>query len=124
MPCRTAGVSAVARYIELNPVRAGICGHAAEYPWSSAGASCSGKNGQNGFAPIMAPGGTWSEYLEYEPSLERLDRLKRIRESVRTGRPFAREHYLEVIEKKTGLNLKPQRKGRKPKIENQSGGTN
>jgi putative transposase len=137
----SAGVAAVARYIELNPVRAGLAGNAAEYPWSSAQISCAGKNGLNGFAPITAPGGTWTEYLEYEPFGDRHEILNRIRQSVRTGRPFATEEYLDVIERKTGLKLKPQKRGRKPHsleskkgrpsgspkpsvIVNQSGGTN
>lgn len=33
------------RYIELNPVRAGMVGHPAEYPWSSYRANAQGENG-------------------------------------------------------------------------------
>jgi putative transposase len=38
------------RYIELNPVRAGIVGHPGEYPWSSHGA-----NGEGRADPLITP---------------------------------------------------------------------
>jgi hypothetical protein len=104
----------VARYIELNPVRAAMCINASDYSWSSAKESCTGQLGKNGFAPIFAPGGTWAEYLAYEPLGDSDENLKSIRETVRIGRPFASEKYLEILEKRTGKILKPQKRGRKP----------
>jgi putative transposase len=113
-PVDSIGVPAVARYIELNPVRAKLCNKATEYPWSSAKESCNGKNEKNGFSPICSPGGTWAEYLEYDPRRETAEEIKRIRESVRTGRPYATESFLIQLEKQTGLMLRPQKRGPKP----------
>jgi putative transposase len=113
-PVGPCGVAAVARYIELNPVRAAMCINASDYSWSSAKESCTGQLGKNGFAPIFAPGGTWAEYLAYEPLGDSDENLKSIRETVRIGRPFASEKYLEILEKRTGKILKPQKRGRKP----------
>jgi putative transposase len=120
-------VPIVARYIELNPVRAGICENPCDYPWSSALLSCSGESGRNGFAPITAPGGTWSEYLSYDPNAATQKSINTIRASVRTGRPFAGDACQKLIEQKTGIKLARQKLGRKPRAlakQNQSGGTN
>ncbi len=108
-------IAMVARYIELNPVRARICDHAVDYPWSSALASCSRTDGQNGFAPIMAPGGTWADYLAHDPHAARQSHYDKIRSSVRTGRPLASETFQKSLETKIGIKLLAQKKGRKPK---------
>lgn len=106
-------VPIVARYIELNPVRAGICETASDFKWSSAKMSCEGRNGKNGFAPIYAPGGTWSEYLAYDPNDRSNEELKTIRESSRIGRPYGSDEFLEQIEKRTGVAIRPQKRGPK-----------
>jgi len=120
-PVGPSAIATVARYIELNPVRAKICESANEYFWSSAQESCTGQGGRNGFAPIFAPGGTWAEYLNYDPVKELVKDIKEIRESVRTGRPYASIDFLERVEKLTGLTLRPQRRGPKPKGQTANG---
>ena len=69
---------AAVRYVERNPVRAGLVKRAADYPWSSAAAHCLGKAD-----PVLSPGfpppgiiRNWCAWLEEEPP-EATDYLRR-----------------------------------------------
>jgi len=54
----------VAQYIELNPVRAGLCESPAAYPWSSAPAACAGKaDPRFGLSPVAVQIGDWEGFL-------------------------------------------------------------
>jgi putative transposase len=55
---------AAARYIEQNPVRAGLVATSWEYPWSSAAAHVAGTDdGLVMVAPLLAQVGEWREFL-------------------------------------------------------------
>lgn len=104
----------VARYIELNPVRAKICLDPPNYRWRSADAACrGGQDGRSGFSPLQAPRGTWEEVLRLDPIRDSTDHLKLLRRSVSTGRPFGSKEFLEQIEKQTGMTLGHKKPGRK-----------
>ena len=102
----------VAQYIELNPVRARLCEHPCDYPWSSAKAACSGRTGRlNGFAPMESPFGTWEEFLC--SGISSLEELNSIRKSATSGRPFGSEQFVARLEGDTGRKLIPEIAGRR-----------
>jgi putative transposase len=107
---------AAMRYIELNPVRAGMVQCAEEYPWSSAPAHC-GLLQDSLLLPLpagVAVIGNWSEWLRAGNSTAQ---LKFIRDCTRTGRPCGAESYIRELERITGRILIP-RKGGRPSNQN------
>jgi putative transposase len=94
----------VARYIELNPVRAGLCVHPCDYKWSSAKASCVSPR----FAP---PFGSWEEFLLNAPSNDALD--KSVRRCSTSGRPLGSQAFIAKLESLTGRRLATVPAGRK-----------
>src|SRR5439155_21441907 len=55
---------AAARYVELNPVRAGLVARAEDYPWSSARAHLLARDDRLvRVAPLLARAGPWSSFL-------------------------------------------------------------
>jgi putative transposase len=99
------------RYVELNPVRAGLCGLPEDWPWSSA-------RGNLGLAidPLVARRATqkivtnWHEYLGAEACTEDLDRL---RQETLTGRPAGSAEFVNRLEKLSGRRIRKKRPGRK-----------
>ena len=53
------GLGEALRYVELNPVRAGLAGAAADWPWSSAAAHLSGRD-RTGLLDLTEWGSRWS----------------------------------------------------------------
>ena len=99
------------RYVERNPVRAGMVKKAEEYPWSSARSHVEGK--QDGLVTrcyLQDVIKDWSEYLRMED-----EKIKELRKSIGTGRPLGTELFLKVLEVKTGRILIKQKPGPKPK---------
>jgi putative transposase len=98
---------AAVRYVERNPVRAGIVAEAVEYPWSSAGF----RVGDQQVDPLVltrSPFGLsldWEWLLSSEPT-ER----ERIRRRTRTGRPVGSDAFLARAEEISGRKLSKQRK--------------
>jgi len=83
------------RYVELNPVRAGIVKDATDYPWSSARAHVFGEEdfllSRN---PLGMTGAEWAKYLaegNKEPEAEIF------RECIRSERPMGGEDFLKRI---------------------------
>ena len=67
---------AAARYVELNPVRAGLVASPGDWPWSSAGAHHCGREDQLvKVAPLLAIVGVWSAFLDSALSEEDLSKL-------------------------------------------------
>ena len=105
------------RYVELNPVRAGLVEHPAEWRWSSAAAHLTGAD-DTGLVDLTAWTGEWTaaswrEVLDL--GLEDAVLVQRIREATRTGRPAVEEARLRDLERKTGRLLRPQKRGPKGK---------
>ena len=106
---------AALRYVELNPVRAGMVGRADEYGWSSAAAHCGGPDRFGGLdlelwkAEWTADG--WMSFLE-EASAEEAEAIRR---NTHTGRPLGAEEFIRQMEWRLGRSLAPQRGGRRPK---------
>jgi putative transposase len=109
---------AAVRYVERNPVRAGICRAATEYRWSSAAMHCGGKDelkllDLKTWRRWCAEGGwtvrTWPRMLE-EPDQE--VEIATIRRATRTGRPWAEGSSLRSMERKAGCPLTARQPGR------------
>jgi putative transposase len=120
-PVEPQNTPIVARYIELNPVRAKICGTPRQYPWSSADIACSGgADGRSGFAPIYSPSGTWEDFLTHQNEGEtrnQLDELKNIRRTISSGKPFGSDEFLRKIERQTGIIVTNKTPGRRAQPE-------
>jgi len=102
-----------ARYIELNPVRAGLAARADEYPWSSAAAHAAGRDDRLvRVQPLLAlvGAGSWVEFLA-EPVSGGEGEL--VRRHERTGRPLGGESFLADLEGMLDRALHPQKRGPK-----------
>jgi putative transposase len=98
-----------ARYIELNPVRAGMLESPGAYPWSSAPAHLSGRDdGLVKVAPILDMVDDWSGFLGMDDE----DGVKLIRKRTSDGRPLGKEGFVEDLEMKCGRSLRPGKRGR------------
>lgn len=102
-------LSNAVRYVERNPVRAGIVSRAEDYLWSSAAAHCGLRED-----PVLSPDlplihsiSDWSGWLSED---QKPEELKFIRERTRTGRPCASDEFARDLEKRLGrpqLRRKP-----------------
>ncbi|MCP2619699.1 transposase [Candidatus Aminicenantes bacterium AC-334-K16] len=101
------------RYIERNPVRAGIVRKAEDYLWSSAKAhvfKVEDKILSEFYLTSLVK--DWSAYLQGE---DKEDDLRVFRSHEKTGRPLGSEKFLEKLEMITGRKLKKGRPGRPKK---------
>jgi len=100
---------AAVRYIELNPVRAGLCSFAEEWRWSSIHAHISGDSDKLvSVSPMHERISDWLKYLSEEGPSEVLDKL---RAETRTGRPSGSNEFIESLEETTGLQLRRRKPG-------------
>jgi putative transposase len=101
-------------YVELNPVRAGICADPADYEWSSARAHLG--TGNAGIIEmyrwerlIPRMNVDWSEYLHaFEPG----PTLDRLRSCTSRGIPAGNKKFIRRLERRAGLQFTPQPRGR------------
>ena len=101
---------AAARYIEMNPVAAGLVESPADYVWSSARAHLRiDQDGLTKVAPLLEMVGDWHSFLSLSSSQE-LDLMKR---HERSGRPLGASVFVEGLEMKLGRILRPQKPGPK-----------
>ena len=105
---------AAARYVELNPARAGLVADAAEWPWSSARAPLEGRDDELvRVAPLLAMVADWRAFLD---SAMPEEALRQLRAHGRTGRPLGIASFLDGLETMVGRVLRPQKGGRPPKL--------
>jgi len=100
---------AAVRYIELNPVRAGLCKHAAEWRWSSVHAHLQARNDDIvTVTPMLDRLSDWQCYLAEDdsPALE-----KSLREHSNTGRPAGNAKFIKALEELTQRRLRPRKPG-------------
>jgi len=102
------------RYVERNPVRAGMVDCAEEYRWSSAATHCGFIEGSmldfESISSIQIE--NWSRWLATGNPIESEER---IRQSTFTGRPCGNEWFVRETEQRLGRHLAPRKPGRKPK---------
>jgi putative transposase len=105
---------AVARYVEQNPVRAGMVKKAEDYPYSSARAHVTGR-GDTVLGEELFSNDQRQDYI----MLLRLDvprqEIERLRYVTKTGRPFGNEEFVLDMEKRLERRLLQHPKGRPPK---------
>lgn len=110
------------RYVELNPVRAGLAARAEDWPWSSARAHALGTPD-----PLLDPARpfaagardaltgrflTWGDWLARGLTE---DETEALRLATRTGRPCGGAAFVAELEAKLARPLAPQKRGPKPR---------
>ena len=107
---------AAVRYVERNPVRAGLVERAEDYPWSSAAAHC----GLGGDAVVTDPcelasqmtPEQWRQWLRQPWAQDEEQMVRRVRQCTRTGRPAGGETFVDRLEALAGRILRPRKAGR------------
>jgi putative transposase len=112
-------LTATARYIERNPVRAKIAKKPEDYIWSSAKAHLKMHRTEivdtsSLFKYIEIPQKDWKEFIA---DFDDPDEIARIRKSTMTGRPLGSEHFIEKLEKIFDQRLRALPVGRPRKEE-------
>jgi putative transposase len=110
------------RYVELNPVRAGMVERAWDWRWSSALAHLGQRPDE------WLDLADWCEVYTAAEWRERLEsgtqaraEIEELRNATRTGRPWGEKSWVVGLEKRVGRTLRPQRPGPKPADENGQG---
>ena len=106
---------AAARYVERNPVKAGMVSHPGDYQWSSARFHLGITETDMMIADRTMLGlvSDWENLL----SSENEEDSERLRLSTRTGRPAGNNDFAEKVENLTGRDPRPRRPGRPRKEE-------
>jgi putative transposase len=106
-----AHVYTAVRYVENNPVRAGIVKKAEAYRWSSARGHVKGSS--DGIVSkgcyLLEEISDWRRYLQEE---EDGNLVNEIRKCSLTGRPCGDEAFNEMLEQRFSRRLKPLPQGR------------
>jgi putative transposase len=98
-----------ARYIELNPVKAGLAAAPEAYPWSSAAAHLSAKDDiLVKAAPLLKMVGNWREFLS--EGIEGVE-AEEIERHERSGRALGSKGFIAAMEGKLGRNLARKKPG-------------
>jgi putative transposase len=109
-PMDEAHLHACVRYVELNPVRAGLVARAEEWPWSSARAHLGGAgDGLTALAPMRDRIDDWRAYLNLGLADAERDA---IRAAERTCRPLGSPAFLERVAATLGREARSPRRGR------------
>lgn len=106
------------RYVEMNPVRAGMVPEATQWPWSSAAAHCG-----SGAPPALLEMAHWrkrwtaTEWIDYLAARESASDVATLRQYTHTGRPLGSEEFVAHLEHSTLRALVPRKPGRPKKCE-------
>jgi putative transposase len=114
-PLSEAHLYAAMRYVERNPVRAGIVKNAWDYQWSSARAHVFKQKD-----PLLDDNFICTEISDWKSFLSEDDdqkELKLMRMHVNTGRPLGDTNFINKIEQLSGRILHKQKTGPKPGLE-------
>ena len=105
---------AAVRYVELNPVRAGLATRAEGYAWSSAQAHCNASSD-----PVLSRDPKWTQLLRrindwsaWLASGDDQSAVERIRKMTASGQACGSRQFVELLESRTGRNLEHRRGGR------------
>jgi putative transposase len=108
----------VLRYVERNPLRAGLVRRAEEWPWSSLACRLAGDDGAVGrlqAAPVALPP-NWLEGVNQPQTEAELEALRR---SVARGCPYGPEAWVQTVVQRLGLQstIRPRGRPRKQATE-------
>jgi putative transposase len=103
-----------ARYIERNPVKAGLVENAEDYHWSSARAHVFGAKDEllTDFDLTLSIA-DWASYLKEGTSESDASLFQ---SHAKSGRPLGDDKFLDELEAKTGRSLRKKKKGRRKKL--------
>ena len=123
-PMDDAHLVAAVRYVELNPVAAGMVAHAQDWRWSSARSHVAGRRMTGDPLTNVAALGehvrNWHAMLRHgleasDLGPESVATAEAIEARLRTGRPLAAGEWIADQEVALGRTLAPARRGPKPK---------
>lgn len=102
---------AAMRYVELNPVRSGLCEQPRDWPWSSARGNLGETTDPlvNSKTPHELVD-SWHNYLSESEDAQQLESL---RQRTRTGRPTGTDEFIDFLESSTGRTIRITKAGRK-----------
>ena len=103
---------AAARYVPMNPVRAGLVRRAANWRWSSVHAHLAGRDdGVVTVAPVLERVDDFAAFLD---AGEDTPAIAALRLAKSTGRPVGAAEWIARLEMETGRALAPEKRGPKP----------
>ncbi len=106
-------LAAAVRYVERNPVRAGLARRPEDWAWSSARAHLDGRDDALvRVAPLLERFPDWRDYLSDDVDAAA---LKTLRQHGRSGRPLGSERFVAKLETELGRHIGAGRRGRPPK---------
>jgi putative transposase len=109
---------ACTRYVEMNPVRAGMVKTPEEWRWSSAGPHMKGHDDVlvkvDPLREII--GSRWERFLAVDTPE---DDMALLRKHERTGRPLGEDSFVDRVERLLDRRLKPRRPGPKRKAKDE-----
>ena len=97
------------RYVERNPVRAGMVANAEEYPWSSAAFHCGLRSDDplvSLASPLIGAIDEWAAWLALPHFDDANDQLRR---NTRTGRPAGSRAFVRLLENLLEREIEPTR---------------
>lgn len=101
------------RYVALNPVRARLVQQARDWRWSSTRALCDAAgDGVVSVAPALERAGDFTAFLN--EAFDEALTYAPLRKAESIGRPIGSPEWVENLEARTGLPLKPRKRGPKP----------
>lgn len=106
---------AALRYVALNPVRAKLVLRPEDWQWSSTSALIAGADDHVvRVAPALERVGDFASFLgeDFDEALG----YAALRKAESVGRPVGSAGWLEDMEERAGMRLKPQKRGPKPKV--------
>lgn len=117
-PLDDAYLWATVRYVERNPVRAGMVRHAEDYQWSSAVAHCGKKidgllNLKSAWSKQFSVIEDWSAWLSEGDEAEKIQVLRR---NVDKGLPCGSEDFVKKLGKQAGRLLEYRAQGRPKRL--------
>jgi putative transposase len=104
---------AAARYVPMNPVRAGLVARAEDWPWSSARAHLAGRD--DGVVTVQPLLDRIPDFAGLLRADEDAAAVTAIRRSRTTGRPVGAGDWLKALEAATNRRLAPAKRGPKPR---------
>lgn len=105
----------VIRYVERNPLRAGLVKQAQEWPWSSLVSRIRGGEStlRLDAGPVaLPPADTWAQWVN---GAETEAELAALRRSVTRGRPYGVEEWVHGVANSLGLKATVRPRGRPPR---------
>ena len=102
---------AVARYIEQNPVRAGMVRRAEDYPYSSAPAHISGKD-DDVLTEVLFPEAERIDYIKFVRAAIPDKEMEFLRYSTGNGKPLGKKSFIRRMEMALGCSFLAKPAGR------------